>query len=432
MRAEGDDTGQRGREVSVDSDRSAIAPVRRVAGSDLLDVSRVAARWVFPIDRPPLEHGVVDIKAGRIVEVRQQAGAADDATLDLGNVALLPALVNAHAHLEFSDLAEPIQPPAPFTQWIRNLLAYRRDREQSSDELVRDGLREAGQTGTGLIGEIATGDWSVDGLTKTECLDAPMVVAFRELIGLSSEQTAGQLELAQQHIDECRRLACDATTKLIPALSPHAPYSVSPDLFQQSVELARRESVPLCIHLAETPAELELLDHGTGEFVEMLSGFGLWQDNLIPRGLRPLDFLEPLATLDNALIAHGNFLSADEITWLGRHPNVATVFCPRTHAFFGHTGHPWQKLLAAGATVCLGTDGRSSNPDYSLWPELQFLARLNPRSERTVLLELATLSGARALGLEADYGSLTVGKRSDFCAVDLSSPDANAVFNGLF
>lgn len=408
--------------MRAEQGRDAESPVRRLAGSELQGIERIAARWVFPVEQAPIEDGVVEIADGRIVEVRGRVGAPDDATLDLGNVALLPALVNAHAHLEFSDLAAPIQPPTPFTQWIRNLMAYRRERTRPIDELVRDGLREAAQTGTGVIGEIAAGDWAAPLDGDTLIGDSPNVVAFRELIGLLAEQADGQIELAGQHISECRQLASERGANLIPALSPHAPYSVSPDLFQQAVELARSESVPLCMHLAETPAELELLDRGTGEFVEMLSAFGLWQDDLIPHGSRPLDYLQSLATLDHALIAHGNYLSDEEIAWLGQHPNIATVFCPRTHAFFGHTQHPWQKLLAAGATVCLGTDGRSSNPDYSLWSELQFLTRQTHVQPGNRLLELATQAGARALGLATDYGSLTPDNLADFCVVALTVP----------
>ncbi len=419
------------------------SPIRRLAPSELADIERIVARWVIPVDQPPIEDGVVEIADGRIVEVGRRSGAPDDATLDLGNAALLPALVNAHAHLEFSDLAEPIEPAAPFTQWIRNLLAYRRERKLSIGELVRDGLREAARVGTGLVGEIAAGDWQpaeIAASLQSSDFDGelPTVVAFRELIGLLPEQAADQLELARRHIDECRTLSDGADgignrgLTLRPALSPHAPYSVGLDLYHQLVDLARRESVPLCIHLAETPAELELLDRGTGEFVEMLSAFGIWQPGLVPRGLRPMDFLEPLANLDHALIAHGNYLSDDEIVWLGQHPNVATVYCPRTHAFFGHGEHPWQKLLAAGATVCLGTDGSSSNPDYNLWSELQFLASRPGLIAQSPLPELATLSGARALGCESDYGSVAPGKVAEFCVANSSAPAAQTLLRGLF
>ena len=142
-------------------------------------------------------------------------------------------------------------------------------------------------------------------------------------------------------------------------MSPHAPYSVSMELFERLTDMAARERVPLCVHLAETRAELQLLDAGTGEFVEMLSAFGLWHDDLIPRGTRPLDFLNRLADVELAVVAHGNYFNDEEIRWLARHSNVSTVYCPRTHHFFGHAPHPWLKLIEAGASVSLGTDGRT-------------------------------------------------------------------------
>ena len=102
----------------------------------------------------------------------------------------------------------------------------------------------------------------------------------------------------------------------MPAISPHAPYSVSPELFHRSVGLARQENIPLCIHLAETQAELHLLRDGMGELFEMLSAFGVWQNGVIPRGTRPLDYLQPLAELEHASIAHGNYLTDEEIASL--------------------------------------------------------------------------------------------------------------------
>ena len=218
----------------------------------------------------------------------------------------------------------------------------------------------------------------------------------------------------------------------MPGLSPHAPYSVSMDLFQSLAEIAVRERVPLCLHLAETPAELEILESGTGEFVEMLAAFGLWREDLIPCGTRPIDFLRGLADVETALVAHGNYFADDEIRWLGEHPNVSTVFCPRTHHFFGHPAHPWLKLIEAGASVSIGTDGRSSNPDYSLWNELRFLDERTNGFRRQLLLELGTIQGAAALGRQVETGTITVGKRADFSVISLPENDCTDPWSLLF
>lgn len=387
------------------------------------DTVRLKSRWFFPVAGPPIADGVLEIVGGRIASVEPLAGRSCPDAVDLGNSALLPSLVNAHAHLEFSDLAEPIPPPAPFADWIRNLMAHRRNRPATRSEAIlsAEGAEESARSGTVVVGDIVTGGWTVEAASRP----GPKIVAFRELIGLRSDQEPAQLRMARQHMHECREAG------LAPGLSPHAPFSVSPSLFHSLVDLAEAEHVPLCFHLAETKAELELLAYGTGELVDMLKSFGLWQSHLIPRGTRPLQYLMALADLPAASIAHGNYLSDEEMTFLGSHPNITTIYCPRTHHFFGHDPHPWQRLLAAGARVALGTDGRSSNPDYSLWSELQFLDRATGGTARPQLLRMATQDGAAALGL-APLGTLTVGNAVAPTLVELGEDSTSDPWQLLF
>jgi cytosine/adenosine deaminase-related metal-dependent hydrolase len=132
------------------------------------------------------------------------------------------------------------------------------------------------------------------------------------------------------------------------------------------------------------------------------------------------------------LIAHGNYLADDEIDFLAATPSIATAFCPRTHAFFGHVDHPWERLLDAGASVCIGTDGRSSNPDYSLWSELQFLAQQTETTRLPQILDAGTRQGARALGQENETGTITKGKRADLTVISLDEPTTTDPWTALF
>lgn len=379
-------------------------------------MTKLLARWVFPVDQPPIERCLVEIIDGRVAAIESFRGQPDRDTVDLRHAAIIPALVNAHAHLEFSSLTSPIEPAQPFTGWIGRLLAHRRERDGQLTEYIREGIAESAWSGAALLGDIVTGDWDVDCVPR----NSSSVVAFRELIGFLPESFDGQIEIARQHISQCRSANETGAAKLFPALSPHAPYSVGPELFEALVSIAKSEDVPLCIHLAETLAELELLKSGTGEFREMLTRFDLWRDGIIQPNSRTMDYLQTLADVPHALIAHGNYLANDEIAFLSGHPNIATVYCPRTHQFFGHPEHPWLKLVEAGATVCLGTDGRSSNPDYSMWNELKFLDRLTLGSERPRVLHLATLAGASALGCEQNFGSLATGMPANLAVVPLA------------
>lgn len=366
--------------------------------------TRFKARWVIPVDRPPIENGVIEVHDGRLAAIG--SARSGEACCDLGDVAVLPGLVNAHTHLEFSLVEQPFQPARPFTDWIRTLVAYRRREFDQQFVALNLGAIEARESGTTLLGEIATLGWGEVALLP----NGPRVVAFRELIGLRPEAAESQIEIAEEWLNRAGDIATYG-------LSPHAPYSVSPDLLRRSVELAKRFNAPIAMHLAETRDELEFLAHGRGEFVEMLKSFGAWPDSGVPLGRRPLDILRTLADAPRTLVVHGNYLVDDELDFLAEQPQMSVVYCPRTHEFFGHEPHPWRHLLARGVNVAIGTDGRGSNPDLSLWNELVFLRERFPDVAPSTLLELGTLAGARALGCEHDCGSITPGKRADLVAV---------------
>ena len=205
-----------------------------------------------------------------------------------------------------------------------------------------------------------------------------------------------------------------------------------PELFHKLVELAKEFDAPLAIHLAETEAELELLAKGTGEFVDLLNGFGLWRKEIIPEGRTPFDYLKMLVELDRTLIVHGNYLSVQEIDFLAEHPQLTVVYCPRTHDFFGHDEHPWLRMLDRSVSVAIGTDSRASNPDLNLWREITFLSKKNPDVDPLLLLELGTIRGACALGFEHVTGSLTAGKSADLAVVSLTGGDSADPYRALF
>lgn len=375
-----------------------------------METHRYRARWLFPVDAEPIENGTIEIDSTGRIAARHSRD--DPRAEDLGNVAVIPGLVNAHTHLEFSGLDAPLSSGEPFTDWIRAVVAWRRGGLSNQTADIHRGLTELAAAGTTFVGEITTADGSLEQFSTS----GPRTVLFRELIGLRPEQREEQLAIARRHLSQKQ---VGETDRLLAGLSPHAPYSVHPQLFAELVDLASSQHAPLAIHLAETSAELELLDRGTGPFVELLREFGAWREDMIPTGSRPLDYLRRLEPLQHALVIHGNYLSDEEIDFLSAHENLAVVYCPRTHAYFGHRKHPWRELLASGARVAIGTDSRASNPDLSLWRELCFLRKHSPDVEVQKLLELGTIAGARALGLGDETGSLTVGKRSDLTVVSL-------------
>lgn len=369
------------------------------------------ARWVIPVSGPPVANGIVVVHGERVIGIHRSRRPD---TVDLGDVAILPGLVNCHTHLEFSGLNAPLEPMTPFTEWIRRVVRYRRSAAVDVADSIRRGLAESLQSGVTLLGDIGTSGWSWD-----DYRTGPESLVFQELLGLKAERTPELMTLAERH----------AASKHA-GLSPHAPYSVHPDLFRQAVQLAQSSQVSVAMHLAETEAERELLFDGTGEFRTLLQDFGLWQPDLFG-GRTWSEFLEPLSELPRALVIHGNYFGTDELRFLAQNPQLTLVYCPRTHAAFGHPPHPWQTLLNLGGSVALGTDSRASNPDLSLWKELQFLAANFPNVSQLELLQLATINGARALNRRQDHGSLETGKLANLLVIGPAPDDGPALHHSL-
>lgn len=373
------------------------------------------ARWIFPVTSPPLESATIEIVGGRVAAIHTRH---EPRAIDLGNTALIPGLVNAHTHLEFSGLAAPLGPAAPFPDWIQSVVTYRNTRTLGIAELVSTGWGESVANGVTALGEIATDDLIFGAAARCGFRG----VVFRELLGFSPDRIDAQWEVARHHLEAARELQNPA---LSGGLSPHAPYSVHPRLFERLVELAIAESAPVAMHLAETRDELELLSQGTGTFRRLLESFGIWRDDVLARGSRPLDYLRVLARAPRSLVVHGNYLAEDEIEFLAGQPQVTVVYCPRTHAYFGHSPHPWREMLRRGIPVALGTDSRASNPDLSLWGEVMFLRRKVTDFPPDKLLEMATGAGARALGMK-ESGAIAVGAPAEIACVPLKGDATEA------
>jgi cytosine/adenosine deaminase-related metal-dependent hydrolase len=381
------------------------------------------AGWLIPNYGPPRRDGTLTVRAGRVESI--DARDAIEPVIDLGDVAILPGLVNAHTHLEFSDLSAPLgEPGMRMPEWIRRVIQCRRERSPDVASAIAAGLRESAAGGVTTIGEIATGAWQLpDDKTGFH------VTAFHETIGLSEERFADSIAAATAFLDHA-----GADPRVTPGLSPHAPYTVHPKLCESLIALASARNAPVAMHLAESPEELELLRDGRGALVEFLNELGFWRDDVIARGTRPLDYLRMLAHAPRALVIHGNYLDDTELDFLAQHAaNMALVYCARTHAYFGHRAyHNLNELLRRGVRVCLGTDSRASNPDLSLWRELQFVAQRNRDLDGAALLSLATTSPAQALGVDHERGDLVPGKSADFCVVHLPSSDARDPYNLLW
>ena len=362
--------------------------------------SSFGARWIFPIEGPPLPHGTLTIGADKILAVEPQGRRTAD--VELGNVAILPGFVNAHTHLDLTG-ARGQCPPAPdFTQWLRRVITLTAQPNGGALRLnIAVGLAECLRHGTTLIGDIAAGGTSWDTIGKTSC----RAVVFHELLGLPDDRLQPALNTAEawvrdfQDRDQFRR-----------GLSPHAPYSVHRALF----DWIAQHWMPVAAHVAETKAELELLGRHAGPFADFLKEMNVLETN--PGLIGGPEYL--IQVLRQALFVHGNYLDP-HTPFL---PTQTLVVCPRSHAAFGNPPHPFPHFLRRGMRVALGTDSLASNPDLDILAEARFLRRQYPDvAPGQATLWIPTL-GARGAGFGIT-GNPGAGKSADFVVLPLPNDE---------
>lgn len=363
------------------------------------------ARWVLPVDQPPIPGGYVSVDDGRVVAV----GAAPSGTPieDLGDVALLPGFVNAHTHLELSWLAGRVPPAPSMPEWIRAQLAVRAG-APPADAIGRaaaEAIAGAQASGTVLFGDITN---TLAAVPALEAAGADAVI-FRELLGFSIPNPAGLVADAWTALDAL------APTRLTTSVVAHAPYSVSPALL--SAVAAARRATPLAIHAGESPEELAFLETGQGPFRQLLEDLGVWFTGWQAPRCGPIEYLDRRGYLGPGMLAvHGTHLSDADLARL-RDAGGLVVTCPRSNVWVGGGAPDAARFYASGVPVAIGTDSLASTATLHMTDELAALRRVAPGVPAARLIESATRVGARALGREADYGTIAPGRRAAFAAV---------------
>ena len=366
------------------------------------------AKWIFPVVAEPIENGIVVCRNQKIIACEKVGSVDCDQSVDLGDVAIIPGLVNAHTHLEFSDLEQPLGDPSlGFPAWIEAVIAHRRGQDpnqhQSKSAVIARGIQESKAAGVVAVGEIATLP------TDAAHYDSELHgVVFHEQLGndplLAESKTTETISAAQQFENASWQAG----------VSPHAPYSTSLNLFRSLTLAASKSGLPITMHLAETLEEIEFIETGKGPFAEMLQRLGV-EFNRPAGSINTSDYLTMLGDT-NAIIAHGNYLNVDELELVAESKsNIA--FCPRTHSYFGHAEYPLRTMLDLKINVAVGTDSRASNPDLDLFSELVQIAGKQPSVSPAEILRMGTMAGALALRLEHTFGSIESGKSAKLCVV---------------
>jgi cytosine/adenosine deaminase-related metal-dependent hydrolase len=380
------------------------------------------AAWVLPIVGPPIRHGWVAIEHGLVAGVggpRDDPGPASEGAVrhrDLGDAVIMPALVNAHTHLELSWLRGRVDTAPTFLRWVAAMMRERMQSADGRDEAfvgsaMALALDEMKTSGTGLVGDIS------NSLAHLDLLDASGLegLVFHEVIKFRAAEAAEFVEASRRRI-----AAADAGGRWRLALAPHAPYSVAPSVFRALASARSLLGEPrMSVHVSESPEEVEFIGRGGGGWRDLLKRLGAWDPDWRAPGCSPVEYLDRLGFWDGRTLAVHAVQASDADLSVLASRGVTVVTCPRSNAWVGAGAPPVESFYRSGARVAIGTDSLASVGDLNLFSELAALGRLAPGVNPGDLLRSATLAGAEALGFGESHGAIARGRRAALIAVEV-------------
>jgi cytosine/adenosine deaminase-related metal-dependent hydrolase len=374
------------------------------------------ARWIYPVDSPPIENGQVSVSGGKIISVGPEKAKSNGSgnAIDLGQGVILPALINAHTHLELSALKVHIEPGLGFLPWVKRVLALRESlTERECLEAIQNVSADLSQQGI-----VAIGDW-ISFLNSNRIAWPAKIIrcAFHEVIGFSEERFV--LPSALDSDSERRTLNAELG---FDSLGAHAPHTTSASLLKSAKAWTTDRELPLSIHVAESLEEEDFLLNGGGPWGQLLRDRGRWVDPWTPPGMSSVAYLDSLGLLNKRTqCIHLTRASFSDLEIMKRR-EARIVVCPRSNAFITGGLPLVLEMVRLGIAPALGTDSLASNQDLDLWEEMNFLSRSFPSLASEKILQMATLNGATSLGLVQNLGSISPGKRAAMLFLPLTVP----------
>lgn len=369
----------------------------------------IQAEWIVPMKGDPIFNGAVRVEGEHILCVGPRAEVApapDEEVLDLGSSVLSPGLINAHCHLDYTILRGSIAPPDGFAEWIKNINALKRDfTTEDYINSVMKGFDLLIESGTTTVGNIETFPEILPHL-------APPPIRtwwFLELIDVRNrlyDETGliGALSFFEQNPHWLGGFG----------LSPHAPYTASPELYRLAKSCSERLQMLFTTHIAESVQEHEMFVNARGELFELMQGLGRDCSDC-GQGSAVSHLLELGLLTNNCLAVHLNYLQDYDFPALAE-AGVPIVYCPKCHTYFGHRAFQLERLREHGVNICLGTDSLASNNSLDMRAEMREALHKHPGLKNRECLEMVTLNPAKALNQEGRIGEITAGALADLVA----------------
>jgi len=377
------------------------------------------ARLILPIDSPPVENGYLLIRNNCIFGFGQKkdlnATKGEFDFVDCGESVILPAFVNAHAHLDYTCLHGKIKPQKNFTTWIKEIVAAKKQlTAQDFKTSWKTGAEMLLRTGCGIVANIE----SAPNLIPEIWGETPLVLySLIEILGVQNR------DFDFWNLIKSKREMTIRANNI--GISPHSLYSTNPELLKKCFEFAIKENLLVSVHIAESKDEYEMFKSGRGELIEWLKSLGR-QTSDCGYG-SPVRILYKYEVPQKMLLVHANYIDDDDVELIRRN-NASVVHCPRSFSYFGHEQFHLRKLLDAGINVCLGTDslastGLSENREdnqLNMFSEMRQFASVYPEIEPALILRMATKNGAIAIGMENKYGVIKKGAYANLVGIPYS------------
>ena len=375
---------------------------------------------VLPMSSPSIENAGIAVRGSEILDVgtwkdlvREHPAATQE---DLGEVILMPGLINAHCHLDYTMMKGALFGGGSFAEWIQRLNAMRRSLDQRDYlDAIAAGLKELHQWGCTTVLNIESFPELVPFIPESPI----RVWWFLEVMDVRSRlQSAEALAGAIYFLEK----ACEGAGGF--GISPHAPYTVSRELYELSSTYALKYQLPLCTHLAESEEEMSMFAKGKGLLYNFLRSIGRSMEDC--QGMTPVQaVLGRELVPEGSILVHMNQLDSNDRDLLkrtaGRYP---VVHCPRTHAFFERPPFDLNFFRENGIPLLLGTDSLASNQDLNMFAEMRAQSAAFPLLDSCEILRMVTTAPAAAIGRAGMLGELSPGALADFIAIPDPAPNA--------
>lgn len=381
------------------------------------EVQIFRSRAILPVSMQPIFNGALITQGTKILAVGEWKNLSKKFSgkiLDLGNQVILPGLINAHCHLDYTLMAGKLGNPMCFTSWIQSMIKEKRswDTDDFRSSWI-SGYKSLIQSGTTLIADTLSYPSRFD---PSDLPFGPKLLPLYEFIHLpGTDLDENIIQAAEKH---ALRYSQSSGGKF--GISPHAPYTTTPELWQRLNSHRIFGNTPNSIHLSESAEEYNLFTSGSGPMFE-------WFDSIhhLPEwGIgSPIEVLDEAGVLnDNSIAIHVNYLGNGDVERLAQ-KNIQVVHCPRSHAYFKHAAFPMKELQSHQINIALGTDSLASmkvehSPNsLDLFNDMRLLLDGEYSIRPESILTMATINGAKALGLQSEVGSLEKGKQADWISL---------------